>query len=385
MKKLLLPILFICSLASYGQIDFRPGYIILNNNDTTFGLINYLSDIQNSAFCTFKKTSESQSIKYKPDEISGYRFINGKYYTSKKIFVENNSQLLFLEFLIKGRANVYYCRTNNSDHYFMEKDSIINELDNSEHTWNEDGKNISSRSQLYKGVIKYLFQDCPSIWNNIDRLTFSKKSIISISKEYHERTCTNEQCIIYERKQPKAKFQYGISISYAPVKFTYELDYYTFNLSNIPSKGIDGFVKMNIPGWSEQFFLGAGLSYLRLKNEKDLSTILQEAKLNIDIASLGARLDVTYKIPFKKLSPYFNLGTCVHSYLKKSVKYYTLSEHDYSGTKSILYGLFGGIGIEYKIFKNISLLFSSNYENNSSDFDTRMNTRGLRFTTGLIF
>lgn len=379
MKNLLFFLFLIITLNAFGQIDYRSGYVILKNSDTTRGSINYVNDVQNSKACVFKQTPESALTTYYPGEISAYRFNDSKYFVSKNIFIDGSDQILFLEFLLKGRVNIYYCRTPIQDHYFIEKDTIMKELDNSEVEIKEGDITNIYRPQEYKGLMKYLFSDCPSLSYQIDGLKFEKKSIIGISKEYHERTCTYEKCIVYEKLMPKVKFGYGISVNYGLTDFRYALEFYVFDISKMHSNGIDGFINMNIPGWNEQIFLKAALSYLNYKDESDVSTASYDAILKTNITSLGLRLELIYKLPINKISPFINIGTCLYDQIEKSVIYSTSYEvKDYSGDKSGILGLFGGGGVEYKILRNVSLFLSCNYES------TSIKTSGFRFATGII-
>ena len=65
--------------------DFKNGYIITANQDTIYGYVNNNSYYDNSQFCEFKTSKNDSVIKYTPKELFGYRFIDGKFYISKKL------------------------------------------------------------------------------------------------------------------------------------------------------------------------------------------------------------------------------------------------------------------------------------------------------------
>jgi hypothetical protein len=107
------------------QNNFTPGYIISNTNDTIRGYIQQFTS--GSTICNFKKSTEGPAIAYTPVDISAYRFDdNGKFFVSKEAPLESGNKILFLEFLIKGKASIYFMR-DNMEHYFIEteKDELI--------------------------------------------------------------------------------------------------------------------------------------------------------------------------------------------------------------------------------------------------------------------
>ena len=52
-----------CFQLSYSQSVFNSGYIISNQNDTTYGLIENNSFVENAKYCVFKKSDNSEKIR----------------------------------------------------------------------------------------------------------------------------------------------------------------------------------------------------------------------------------------------------------------------------------------------------------------------------------
>ena len=100
------------------QTDFREGFIIDLKNDTLIGEINYRGDILMGEVCLFKSNKDGTITKFEPKDILGYRYKDDRYFITKQI--ENKP--VFLEFLIKGKINVFYLRNKGGDHYFIEKE-----------------------------------------------------------------------------------------------------------------------------------------------------------------------------------------------------------------------------------------------------------------------
>ena len=87
------------------------------------------------------------------------------------------------------------------DHYFAKKDQdslidltqeIINIYENGVLFSNE-------KSESYKGKLFSIMQDCPELKNEIKRTKLDHKSLIKLSKDYHDIICKDNSCIIYER------------------------------------------------------------------------------------------------------------------------------------------------------------------------------------------
>lgn len=106
--------------SQYAQSDFREGYIINNENDTTYGLIDYRGSMRSSKHCTFKSDDASEQIKYSPSEIAGYRFTDNKYYVSRTVKREEGASVFFLEFLINGKVDIYFYRDKGEDYYLVD-------------------------------------------------------------------------------------------------------------------------------------------------------------------------------------------------------------------------------------------------------------------------
>lgn len=105
MKKtwFILSCLVIFYAKTYSQTDFRPGYIINLNNDTTYGLIDSRGDIRNAQLCVFRKDTKSEPINYTPADLFGYRFIDGKYYISKTVVRKKQQKEYFWNICCMGK------------------------------------------------------------------------------------------------------------------------------------------------------------------------------------------------------------------------------------------------------------------------------------------
>lgn len=207
---LLILVFFLILGSIYAQTDFRPGFIIRQNGDTLIGDIDYRGDIMMGQVCTFKST-DNKRVQYSPADISGFRFIDSKYYVSKRVGNEN----VFLEFLINGQVKVFYLRDNNGDHYYVDKEGIgLSELPYEEMIKHSDDRinpNYLYKSNYHIGVLNIYMKDAPEIQSRISSIGKpDRKNLIKLALNYHNIVCKNDVCVIYEKKLPSLKLEIEI-------------------------------------------------------------------------------------------------------------------------------------------------------------------------------
>ena len=247
MKKTLL---FFCiilfSTIAKSQSDFRAGYIIKTNGDTVTGLIDYRGDLMMGNICRFKAEANSSVTEYKPGDISAYRFNDSKYFVSKNI----NGQEVFLEYMINGKLSIFYLRNEKGDHFYIQKDtSGIVEL-----PYEEAIKTVGDKSHLVKttkhiGILSLYMHDAPDMQLRISNMkTPEYKSLINLAKDYHNKVCKDEACIIYEKNMPSLKTKIELGSSF-----------YSFTQKDTLNKGLNIFYDFNIyllrPRTSERFYV----------------------------------------------------------------------------------------------------------------------------------
>lgn len=201
-----------CS-ALKAQSFFEKGFLLTNSGDTIHGYIQANSGKTLSRFCSFKTDKHSEIQMFRPSEILGFRFLNSKYYVSKKITTDSLVRLVFLEYLIKGKANVYYLNDSNGDRYFFQKEGEMLEEISEKAKFIKSTNGTYKAPSKYKGKIKSILIDRPDIYQQVDQTTLTHVSLIELAKTYHEKVCTTEDCIIYKRKKP-FQVQYGLAAGY---------------------------------------------------------------------------------------------------------------------------------------------------------------------------
>lgn len=296
------------------QTDFRDGYIITNHGDTIRGLVDYRGDQRNMKLCTFKQEDLAEPVIYLPGSIRGYRFNEGKYYISKYIETESIKDTVFIEFLLKGISNLYFYNNNNYSAYFIESnDGRLLELKSEEVEIEENGKVYLKKDNRYLGLLMYAFEDCPEIRRDIERVEAGHKSLINITKKYHDYMCDDERCIVYEKEVPVFKLQLfpyvGFGLSTYQTNRSY-LDSYDFDYSYSVIGGL-GF-NVSMPRMNEKLSFLANVQLYKddfhgtYLDDRGYIKYNNDAFINTTRLSFDGGLQYTY--PKGKFRPFISVA-----------------------------------------------------------------------------
>jgi hypothetical protein len=186
-------------------LDFKKGFVITLNNDTIYGEIANTNYYEHSIKCTFKDYKKNETITYLPNQLVGYRFLEGKYYVSRKIMVDSVPTTLFLEYLINGKLKIYFRQGKGLiNHYYAENDSSgIRELIYINEIIHKDDGLYNIEKKKYVGLLDVLTSDCKTLKSDIDKINEPDHGkLIKLAKEYHNLTCPDNTCLIYEKSMP---------------------------------------------------------------------------------------------------------------------------------------------------------------------------------------
>ncbi|MDD4993572.1 MAG: hypothetical protein PHR83_15200 [Paludibacter sp.] len=291
--KLIAIVLILCAYIS-AQTGFRPGYLITQNGDTVRGQIFYKKIEDMCKVCTIR--IKDSTIDYTPSEISGFRFINGKYFVSKKL----EDKTVFLEFLVKGKVNVYFSTDLYSDHYYIEKDSLgLTELPYKEEYKTKDNNEVLIKSKKHFGLLTYYMQDAIGLEPEILSIkTPDEKNLIALAKKYHKTVCNGDNCIVYENTPPGLKVNLEFSAG----------------LENFPGYGnglnptcasTNIFAHFWLPAFSEDCFLRTGIRYAWVKLPEDNSLSTSASVFRIPI-------QLEYVAPTRLIQPKMAIGATLY-------------------------------------------------------------------------
>lgn len=366
------------------QNNFTSGYIISNTNDTIRGYIQQFTS--GSTICYFKKNPEGTAIAYSPVDISAYRFDdNGKFFVSKETPLESGNKMLFLEFLIKGKASIYFMR-DNMEHYFIETEKDkLSELSESQKIIENSNGVKWIKQPRYKGKLKYILSDCPEIASKIETLSLQPKELINLAKDYHEKVCDSEQCIVFERKSKPVKIRTRIEAGVGFSQFRNQITHTNFSPGALIACKFDF---ENLLFSAEQTTFQTGLilqhysNYTRYRdghNSWVWNYVKDTTNVTLNTLAIKIPLIVNYTFPLGKVKPYIG-GGIMNSFAKSSsteiIRKFPLYQ----------IGLVGMTGVSYTLNNshklNIGLSFEYNIDLVDIDFFYSLRSRNLSIVLG---
>jgi hypothetical protein len=360
-----------------GQVNFRPGFIITNNQDTVYGQIDYRSDIRMSEVCTFR-TKQKEKIIYSPDEIFGFKFESGRFFISNEVY----GKLRFVEILVEGELSIYYYDDNTKPRYFFKTDikGKLIELKYfertvtiNEHGMSSDGKNYrvvdhkvskgygkpgeySIKSQEFKDILHDSLKVDGELSNFINKMEKPNHSdLIDLAKYYHKLISSNEESIVYADLNKKSFYE--LSIGWININYR---DFWTNETYLIYS------LKGNLPLANRKIFLGYGIQYAPVNFE------YYSRKYSYKLFRLP--LSIRYQYPGNYFKPNVALGLNIYA-VKNSEKMEFIQDF----VPSYM------IGVAIKVYKNIhlsisvegDLLWNSYYNSSEKATFSQTNNIGL--------
>lgn len=247
LRQILTTLLAMLAFVAKAQTDFRPGFIIKNGGDTLFGQLDYRGDALMGSVCKFR-AADNAVQEFKPTDISGFRFTDSKYFVSKEV----DGKMVFLEYLIKGKVNVYYLRDDKGDRYYIDREDLkLIELPYEEGIKVVDDKQVYYQTKKHFGILSYYMQDAQGIQPEIEGIKRPEhRNLIKLAEDYNNMVCKDEKCIIYEKNVPLVKVL--IEPYIGVVKFQ-SIDAF--------SNEMGGFLYLSLPRTNERLFFKTGFSY----------------------------------------------------------------------------------------------------------------------------
>ena len=375
-SKIYILVLFysISNLNLLAQENFKSGYIITNSNDTVKGFIS-IANVYPYTNCSFRINSNDKYEDYHAGEIKAYRFeTDGKYYISKVTPTPSGDKVFFLEYLIKGKANIYFMR-DNVDHYYIETDTNkIIELSEPPHLIEQKDGLTFLKPASYFGKLKFMLSNCTDIYPEIDKLKLEPESLIKLAKDYHNRVCNNEQCIIFESKLKQSKIHLGIVAGASFNSFSFGNVHTNYGIGSILGCRLEF---ENLFYNSEQSTLQTGLilnrfsTYTFYTNNYGIvyngNFITAEKVDGVDINTYALKIPFTYQyfLSLGKIRPFFGAGLeCIILFSQGKNFDFTFFKRYATDNSFPVWntGIVGNIGVKKMLENNHSISMELKYE-----------------------
>lgn len=310
------------------QSNFSEGFIITNQGDTIEGFIDAKDKMIYSA-CTFKKDLDDAATNYNPEQLMAFRITDGKYFQSRIITIDASSKHVFLEYLVKGKANIYYYR-DTDDHYFIETE-IVDLLELTAKTVTIAGDyGAYEMPKRHKTKLKAVLSDSEQTQSKIESVSLNHRSLTNLAVAYHYDVCDTEDCIVFEKKKVKLKWNFTafLGYGYAQIDLGSELK---SNVSGSPTFG--GRVELgNFLPWTERISVSLDVSFQNYSttsfailydesirfsldgedfvyvNNRFYDNRKEELHADIDMTVLKLPISLFYAFGENKIKPYLGIG-----------------------------------------------------------------------------
>lgn len=359
---------------SYGQKDLQAGYIIKNDGQEVHGKIDIQSNVSNSKSCLFQNKEQGTLESYGPHDIKGYKTTT-KYYVSREIEIDSVKQTVFLEYLVDGIVDLFYLKEQTNEYYFVEKDSKIYQLENNALSVFIEGDGIEKgdkayvkTSNRYKGTLNYLFSDAQGFSNRISQAPFHYRSLINLTKDYHNAVCNEYECIDYTRSSTQGmtlEISGGLIHSQMNLK-TSETSVTNFRpaltaqLRFVPLKNKTHWIFLIGLSYSTNEFHGLFINDLYYASRNDTFN------LNEKYTIIRLPLNIQYEFGSKKIQPVIFAGYSACLYLgAEYAAYYHSGNVDApqnSDLRKFQHGFNGGLGIKYNLKNSNYFFIKGNFE-----------------------
>lgn len=304
-KKIQLTLLILLvSLSSIlSQVNYRDGFIITLDKDTIKGQVDYRSNSKNYISCIFKSNSDEKE--YFPNQISGFGYTDGRFFSSK-IIVES-----FVEVLVLGKINLY----RSKGKYHIKKDTTFIDLESRIKRVKVHGKVTYQEQSKWKGMLSYLISDClKNPANLVSNIKLDERGLVKLLVKYNK--CSNKHFLAYKIKKPWVKIAYGATIGITQSNILVTAKQRSFarfgnSFTSIdPSLGL--IAELIFPRLTEKASIQAELSI----SKPSYSSLVKIEKyppqihdIFIDLTTLSIPLSLKYSFLKDKYNFYLQAGT----------------------------------------------------------------------------
>lgn len=357
-KYLILISILSFSLFADGQANYKKGYIITNNDDTIHGRINDRGDYRNTRVCWFKEGKNTKAVKYLPSDIKAYRMLCDKYYMSRQVSKKGISTSTFVEVLIDGKVNLYYYVKGKKTSFYIEKEKseqligLTNEKLSELYQPIPDtpvsySKNYYLTNTAYLDTLSSVFRDDQKIQKTLHTTPYYRKALMRITKIYISDVCKGTDCLTYEKNITKNNPRVGLFTGMQVSQVSFYLDQHqteTYTTNAIISHPIGVFVNVPLTIISDRFSVQLELINQGIHYSQELTSPYLRG-IELKSTPIYVPLSLKYEINREKFSPSVSFGT--------EAKFARFTE--WRRERGDGAGWFGEIGMNYKIYKKLSV------------------------------
>lgn len=206
----------------FSQANYIPGFVIKNDNDTLFGLVDYRNWEKNPDQIRFKINGEDDPVSFGPLDIVEFS-VADEIYVSGIVEVEispivtdkldQNPELslevdtTFLQTIIRGEKSLYHNKSaDGKSNFYIQQDNGFELLVYKKYLSNLNGTRIINENNKYRNQLVFYFRDCPTLRLKMEGASYNQKSLIKLFQNYYE--CTPQE-MDFQKEIDKIKVEIG--------------------------------------------------------------------------------------------------------------------------------------------------------------------------------
>jgi hypothetical protein len=357
----------ILHLSTVGLWSQNEYYVKDGNKQVGVTLVK-ASDLSNAKYC---KVLIGENVhRYSPEEVSSYGFKDGQKYVAREIELNGKPQMVFLELLDSGEAQVFFFKGDDRKTFFHEVDGKLVEIPR------------KNGSHNYKVQLKEMARYCPKVERIAGLVHYNKASMMVYS--HHLNACTDK---------PFPFIRFGGFLAYnlsklKPSTKTYpQLNLISYYIEDQIAYGMF----IDIPFKASYLSFHTEMIYSKYQFHYSGATVAKTLDLEVNRTALLLPLLFRYSSSRKTIRPFVNAGGVI-SYARNN--YHTLDQKTTDGNTLVTGGFIdrtqvgfaAGIGTEFNLSVRNSIYIELRYvQLRGTSFTHSLNSSEYNLIAGFNF
>jgi len=193
-----------------GQHLFESGYIITEEKDTIHGSVENAIDRDLAKEILFIQESATTPTIYKPEDIRGFGFHNGRTFDRKKAVLEDDSVFIFAKKVVHGKVDMWLWTHKGNPSYFISNNAngkTSQLLKEEKKKITKNGKAYYLETQKLPGILQYVLDQNPEQFSKKNTLKYSEKHLSNLVYNYNLQY---QAAFPVSRYKEKVDYQYDV-------------------------------------------------------------------------------------------------------------------------------------------------------------------------------
>ncbi|MEQ9440026.1 MAG: hypothetical protein RIG62_13305 [Cyclobacteriaceae bacterium] len=323
-------LVILLSHAADAQENMVPGQIILLNQDTVAGFIDYRNWEKNPTAISFQKSLDEAPHRYASPDIRGF-MVQDEHYVSavvdreisplKTSALEYSPEIklekvaVFLQTLIQGSKSLYHLKDKNGkDQFYIWQNSTYQLLVYKRFFMKNKGSKTIVESKKYIGQLKIYLNDCSSIESKLRNIKYGKNSFEKLFLHYYE--CTQSD-LEFHKKTERTSLEVGLitGVSRTSLRFKSTGLSYLTEADYAPSTNVAAglFLDLILPRNQKKWVVGNEILFTSYQATEHYSRFVDERNYTYIDTEFGySYLKMNnmarYRYPIKQVLVYAHVG-----------------------------------------------------------------------------